>query len=126
MRWYTASVALATGGAVAVAIDVSAAAETAARSHAAATANAAWSKAELKRIVSLEKATDDQLAQYRKLVTIANATQTKMLADLHVARKAAETAQNVKLASITYRVNTGWSGPAVIAGGGSGPSSGTS
>lgn len=126
MRWYTASIALATGGAVAVAIDVNAAADAAARSHVAATANAAWTNAQQKRIASLEQATSDQLAQYRKLVAIANTAQTTMLADLHAARKAAETAQNVKLASITYRINTGWSGPAVVAGGGGGPATGTS
>ena len=126
LRWYTAGVAVVTGGAVAVAIDMNARADDAARAQRNAIASRDWARKVEQHTTDVDKATVAVLSHYKKVHADGTKTKKRLLADLRTARIAAQKATKVNIGPIMVSVQTSWSGPAVSGGLTGGPSTSTS
>jgi hypothetical protein len=126
MRWYTAGIALVTGAAVATAIEMRSEADQAQKAHVRATALQAYvTKAEHhadQTKVALGKLTH----QYDEALLTARQTQSRMLADLRKARKAARSAKNKTAAAPVVYATTFSVVAGVSPAAGGAPTSGTS
>jgi hypothetical protein len=126
LRWYTAGVAVLTGGAVAIAIDMNARADDAERAQRNAIASRAWAVKVEQHTKVVDKATVAVLAHYKQVHTDGTRTKRRLLADLRRARVAAQKAQQVSFTPVSVSVQTSWSGPAVSGGLTGGPATSTS